>query len=92
MAAFNRDGKPDAMVDDGDDYGSSKPGRCNAWRSKVKVRAQPALVPSAPINASAKDPSPLLSATMAVNTFLLILDHEDIDLKHALYGGGDFLG
>jgi len=50
------------------DHGSSKPGRRSALWSNVRVRAQPARVPSAPIRASAKEPSPLLSATMAVKT------------------------
>lgn len=52
----------------GADHGSSKPGRRSALWSNVRVRAQPALVPSAPIRASANEPSPLLSATMAVKT------------------------
>lgn len=50
------------------DHGSSKPGRRSALWSNVRVRAQPARVPSAPIRASANEPWPPFSATMAVKT------------------------
>jgi hypothetical protein len=57
-----------SRANSGADHGSSKPGRRSALWSNVRVRAQPARVPSAPISASANEPSPLLSATMAVKT------------------------
>jgi hypothetical protein len=47
-----------------DDTRNSQPGMRTALRSNVNVRAQPALIPSALMRASANDPSPDLSATM----------------------------
>src|SRR4029077_12195894 len=48
------------------DQGSSKAERRSALWSNVRVRAQPARAPSAPIRASANEPCPPFSATIAM--------------------------
>src|ERR1700737_473824 len=50
------------------DYASSKLGSRGAFWSNVSVRVHPARPPSSAISASANDPRPCFSATMAVKT------------------------
>jgi FtsX-like permease family len=50
------------------DYGSTKPGRRNAFRSKVSVREHPAFSPTAAMTASANSPCPCLMVIIAANT------------------------
>src|SRR6266478_6261562 len=69
---------------------SSKPGSRDAFWSKVRVREQPALMPSPPIRASANDPCPsLIKRDHGGKHFLFACYNENVSLERALDRGGD---